>query len=67
MNDISSAVGWTIHLGRHLKEGQQFDDDRLERVRTKLPCVEPRLCTAYTTLLFVAEKVCLQNIIDYKE
>ena len=42
MNDISSAVGWTIRLGRHLKEGQEFDDDRLERVRSKLPGVEPK-------------------------
>lgn len=57
MTEVSSAVGWAISLGKELNEGRQFDDDRLERVRSKLSGVEPRLCTAYTTLLFVVEKV----------
>ena len=53
------VLGWAISLGRQLRDGRQFDDGRLERVRSKLPGVEPRLCTAYTTALFVVEKVCL--------
>lgn len=57
MSSVSSAVGWAISIGRKLKDGQQFDDNRLERVRSKLPGVEPRLCTAYTTLVFVVAKV----------
>ena len=56
---ISSAVGWANKLGQDLNDGRQFDDDRLERVRSKLSGVEPRLCTVYTTLLFVVKKVCL--------
>ena len=59
LHEVSSAIGWAISLGKELRDGQQFDDDRLERVRSKLPGVEPRLCTAYTTALFVVEKVCL--------
>ena len=62
MTEVSSAVGWAISLGRELSDGRQFDDDRLERVRSKLPGVEPRLCTAYTTALFVVEKVFLHGI-----
>ena len=59
MTEVSCAIGWAIRLGKELRDGRQFDDDCLERVRSKLPGVEPRLCTAYTTTLFVAEKVCL--------
>ena len=66
MMGVSSAVGWAISIGRELRDGRQFDDDRLERVRLKLPGVEPRLCTAYTTLLFVVEKVCLYFCMVHK-
>ena len=66
MMGVSSAVGWAISIGRELRDGRQFDDDRLERVRSKLPGVEPRLCTAYTTLLFVVEKVCLYFCMVHK-
>ena len=57
MTKVSSAVGWAISLGKDSRDGRQFDNDRLERVRTKLLGVEPRLCTAYTTLFFAVEKV----------
>ena len=59
MTEVSSAIGWAISLGKGLRDGQQFGDGRLKQVRSKLPGVEPRFCTAYTTALFVVEKVCL--------
>ena len=65
MAEVSSAIGWAISLGRELRDGRQFDDGRLEQVRLKLPGVEPRLCTAYTTALFVVEKVCLYFCMVY--
>ena len=57
MKNVSSAVGWAISIGRELEEGQQFADDLMETVNSKLPGVDSRLKTAYTTLLFCIRKV----------
>lgn len=54
---ISSSIGWAIGLGKLLQERQQFEGTLLEKVRTRLPGVDPRLCTAYCTLVFCVSKV----------
>ena len=60
MKKASSAVGWVISLGKYLEEGHQFYDGLLEKVNLKLPGVDSRLCTAYTTLLYCTKKVSQQ-------
>lgn len=57
MKHVSSAVGWVISLGKQLQEKQQFEDGLLNEVSSRLSGVEPRLCMAYTTLVYCATKV----------
>lgn len=44
-------------LGKDLQRREQFENSLLDKVRSRLPGVEPRLCTAYTTLVYCVSKV----------
>lgn len=57
MKTISSAVGWAVSMGRFLQEKHQFEGRLLTEVKSRLPGVEPRLCIAYTTLVYCVSKV----------
>lgn len=61
--EASSTIGWAISLGKSFKlSGVSDVQHRINpAVRTRLPGVDPRLCTGYSCLLYFAEKV--HNII----
>ena len=57
MKNVSSAVGWAISLGSVLERKEHFEDGLFIKVKSRLPGVEPRLCTAYNTLVYCVSKV----------
>ena len=59
MKNVSSAVGWAISLGSVLERKEHFEDGQ---VKSRLPGVEPRLCTAYNTLVYCVSKVSTSSL-----
>ena len=57
MKNVSSSVGWAISLGSVLERKEHFEDGLFIKVKSRLPGVEPRLCTAYNTLVYCVSKV----------
>ncbi len=57
--NMSSAVGWAISLGKILRNGgkQEISSNILPLTRKLLPGVDPRLKSGYAVLVYFCEKV----------
>lgn len=58
---ISSSIGWAISLRKKLKETgiSMINSKYLPMIFPKIQCVEPRVITGYSILLFFIDEVCV--------